>query len=391
MTGFEPEAVRPTVALLAKSDSRWSPLLIGLRFIVGFQPTVGRATLTAVMRREPMAKKTAKRKTIKAKGTTRGKLVPGAKKKSVKKAPAKKPVEKKAALKKVRSKGAKKVVAKLARAKTPVASKRFQPPPLDTLASIDMAKCRYPAELAEIVGVVSFGGQGGWETKTNYHVHCFSFAAWRRTGQPLVTTTLTLLRPVAPKSDWFSAYPEGSIHKVRVLLSVDETRAILSESLKANARDAELKSVAKELQKPVVIETERFGPLTLDRRIDWFQGETTWNGIPIRIRFEAGNNLALTPLLKTAECLFADSLRWGKAVNDFAVKEKLDLANDWNEEDPTPITAEDFLNRMSLRSISIGPDGEFDFWHDDGDLFWGHSIQISGSLTKGVTRSDIPG
>lgn len=46
---------------------------------------------------------------------------------------------------------------------------------------------------------------------------------------------------------------------------------------------------------------------------------------------------------------------------------------------------------MKLESISIQPNGEFEFWHNDGDLFYGHSIQISGSLEKGLTHSDIPG
>jgi hypothetical protein len=46
---------------------------------------------------------------------------------------------------------------------------------------------------------------------------------------------------------------------------------------------------------------------------------------------------------------------------------------------------------MKLTSISIGSEGTFEFWHNDGDLFYGHSIQIGGSLAKGLTRADIPG
>ena len=46
---------------------------------------------------------------------------------------------------------------------------------------------------------------------------------------------------------------------------------------------------------------------------------------------------------------------------------------------------------MKLESISVRNNGSFDFWHNDGDLFWGHSIQISGNLTDGPKRADIPG
>jgi hypothetical protein len=81
----------------------------------------------------------------------------------------------------------------------------------------------------------------------------------------------------------------------------------------------------------------------------------------------------------------------GKKVNDFAVKEKLELANEWRDGGVKPITAKGFLRRMKLKSISIKRDGEFEFWHDDGDLFCGHSIHILGSLKNGLTHSDIPG
>lgn len=46
---------------------------------------------------------------------------------------------------------------------------------------------------------------------------------------------------------------------------------------------------------------------------------------------------------------------------------------------------------MKLEAITVRPNGEFEFWHDDGDLFWGHSILISGDLNHGLEDADIPG
>jgi hypothetical protein len=46
---------------------------------------------------------------------------------------------------------------------------------------------------------------------------------------------------------------------------------------------------------------------------------------------------------------------------------------------------------MRLTSITVGHGGRFTFWHEDGDLFWGHSITVSGTLAKGPTDADIPG
>jgi len=78
-------------------------------------------------------------------------------------------------------------------------------------------------------------------------------------------------------------------------------------------------------------------------------------------------------------------------VKDSAVQELLPLKNDaWLGDDETEFSPEEFKSKMTLQSISIHPDGDFDFWHDDGDLFWGHSIQVSGSLADGPTAADIP-
>ena len=259
------------------------------------------------------------------------------------------------------------------------------------LAAMDGAKCKYAAELTEIVGVVSLEGQGGWSIK-GQDIHCFEFAAWRRMGQPLVKRKLTILRPVPRKNDMFSDYPEGTIHKIQVLLSVDETRCVFANLIEANPVEADLESVATELRKPVTVKTEQYGLLTLNRKIDWFEGKTKWNGVSVEISFETGSKVGLKSQLKTADALFADSASWGKKVKDFAVQEKLELANEWrDDDDEKPITAAQFLKRMKLTSISIKPRGAFEFWHNDGDLFGGHSIQISGSLKAGLTRSDIPG
>jgi len=274
---------------------------------------------------------------------------------------------------------------------TDTVASTFKPPSISNLASVDVADCEYGTELTDVVGVVSFDGQGGWPASDDYEVHCFSFAAWRRDGQPLVDQKLTILRPVASDGDWFSEYPEGSIHKIRVLLSVDSSRAVFADVIEKNVADGDLIAIATELQKPVTVQTDRFGSLTLNRRINWFEGTTTWNGDSVDISFEVADDLDITSQLQTAETLFVNEKHWAKQISDFAVKEKLELANDWRDEDVMPISAAEFLQRMKLESISIKPEGRFEFWHNDGDMFYGHSIQISGSLRDGLTDSDIPG
>jgi hypothetical protein len=266
-------------------------------------------------------------------------------------------------------------------------AKKFKPPATELLSSVGAANCEYSSTLAEVIGVVSLSSQGGWPKCDDYDVHCFELAAWRHAGQPIVNHALTILRAVGNVGESFSDFEMGAVHRIQVLLSEDLTRAIFSKSIDSPA-DPELEAIAVQLKQPVIVHTERFGPLTLDRRINWFEGSVNWNGQIVSLHIEPDENLDLTNQLQTAETLFANSLEWDANVKKFAVQEKLDLAKDWQEEE---ITEEDFLARMTLETISIKPEGEFEFWHDDGDLFWGHSIQIWGSLKEGLTGSDIPG
>ena len=63
----------------------------------------------------------------------------------------------------------------------------------------------------------------------------------------------------------------------------------------------------------------------------------------------------------------------------------------WVEEGEKKVTAAQFRKRMKLESVSFYPDGSLEFCHDDGDLFWGHTILVSGTLRRGPTDADIPG
>lgn len=267
----------------------------------------------------------------------------------------------------------------------------FNPPPANRLADADIADCKYESDLSDIVGVVSPESQGGWPRSDDYEIHNFELASWRHAATDELQSALTVLRPVPVDSDYFADFEEGDILRMRVLLSVDQTRAIVAEVIDDDFNAPELAVIANELAQPVEIESERFGKLVLDRRVNWFRGTVVWGGREVRISFDADKALDISGQLQTAQTLFDGEQDWQRKIEAFAVKEMLSMANDWRDEGATPITEQEFLDRMKLESISIQPDGEFEFWHSDGDLFYGHSIQISGSIEKGLTHSDIPG
>ena len=47
--------------------------------------------------------------------------------------------------------------------------------------------------------------------------------------------------------------------------------------------------------------------------------------------------------------------------------------------------------RLELDAIQISAGGSFEFWFNDGDLFWGHAIHVTGSLDKGPERAQMEG
>lgn len=270
----------------------------------------------------------------------------------------------------------------------------FKLPSGVSLQDLDPAKgVKYADQCTVIEGVVSPKGQGGWASAVKgCNIHCFTLSAWKFDGQAVTQRELTILRPVSPRTDNIFVIPDYSVQRLSVLLSRDETRAIVDKVFKLKVADAELRVFAEELQKPVVIRDKRFGELVLNPRVGWFEGKRSWNRKIVEVSFECGADNDITDAMKTAESLWAEQTVWKKKVNDFAVEKLLPLKNEnWLQENEAKLSQKQFLSKMDLQSITVSEEGQFTFWHNDGGMFGGHSIEIAGSLTKGPTHADIPG
>jgi len=46
---------------------------------------------------------------------------------------------------------------------------------------------------------------------------------------------------------------------------------------------------------------------------------------------------------------------------------------------------------LASRRFRVHEDGEFEFWYDDGDLFWGHVILVDGNIQTGLSQASIAG
>ena len=183
------------------------------------------------------------------------------------------------------------------------------------------------------------------------------------------------------------------IIKFRGRVSEDGKRLLLLD-LPEPGFDPDLKAILEEQKKPVTFREEGLGTFTLNRQVDWFETEINWLGTEISLTIDMEE--AREEALQNAKTLLASAADWDKRVRECAADELLQNANDWNQEmekdGETPtITREQFMERMELESIEVMADGSFQFWFADGDMFYGHSIWVSGDLENGPDEASMEG
>ncbi|MCI9027260.1 MAG: DUF2262 domain-containing protein, partial [Lawsonibacter sp.] len=187
--------------------------------------------------------------------------------------------------------------------------------------------------------------------------------------------------------------PRDFIIKFKGRVSEDGQRLLLLD-LPEPAFDPDLKAILEEQKKPVTFWEEGLGTFTLNRQVDWFETELDWLGGQISLVFDVGEDRA--GALQNAKALLADAGSWDKRVREYAADELLELANDWSQDmdedgGAVEVTREQFVERMELESIEVRADGSFQFWFGDGDLFYGHSIWVSGDLENGPNDAAMEG
>ncbi|HEX8479116.1 MAG TPA: DUF2262 domain-containing protein [Telluria sp.] len=173
-----------------------------------------------------------------------------------------------------------------------------------------------------------------------------------------------------------------------------DARAELVQLLdaQAGAIDPVLERILANSIAPVEISDPVFGRLILNRRVGWFEGQVKWLGKTIDVALSAEGENDIRAAIQSAHAFLDSMLEWSQKINNLAVAELLDLKNEcWLDEGEQDISKAEFLERMQPASFTVYPDGSFEFWHDDGELFWGHSILISGSLFNGVGNASIAG
>lgn len=158
--------------------------------------------------------------------------------------------------------------------------------------------------------------------------------------------------------------------------------------------DPELKAILEEQVKPVTFEDERFGKFVLRRSVNWFEAAADWCGTGITLTMD--REQTREDCLQTACALFDAQQDWDGRIRSFAADCLLEQANEQPEaeeadEPAEPVSREEFMERLEPESLEVTADGGFTFWFADGGLFWGRSVQVTGTVAGGPTEAKMEG
>lgn len=170
------------------------------------------------------------------------------------------------------------------------------------------------------------------------------------------------------------------------------------EVLEPSASCPQLEAVWEEYQKPVSIEDEVLGTLKLNRDFGLLDGEILWNGekVSLALEIDLDDEETWDTARSIAHKVMADRESRDRSMREFAAKKLTELANEWQADDDEkenadPITEEAFAQRITLSELSLTYEGDFTAYFDDDDMFWGHTVEVCGSLENGIESANIAG
>ena len=186
-------------------------------------------------------------------------------------------------------------------------------------------------------------------------------------------------------------------HKVPEGMSASsQNQFLIVEVLEEDAPCPALDKVLAEYRKPVVLNDEELGKLTLDKDLDMFEGEILWRGeqICLSLEVDAADEDTWADAVRAMKVMLVEQERWDRDMRASAARELTELACEWREsadEEVPEITEESFARRIELRSIAMDADGSFSAYFDDGDMFFGHCVTAYGTLADGVASVVMQG
>lgn len=200
-------------------------------------------------------------------------------------------------------------------------------------------------------------------------------------------------------------FSKGQVYRIKARGwkgdALSEPQWYVIEVLEEGVPCPALEAIWAEYTKPILLEDEVLGTLTLDRELSMFNGTCQWMGkdVQISLDVEIEKKASWTRAVNVMRKLVADQEVWDKSLRTMAAQKLTAQANEWlvdndqTDRDPEkdPITEEEFAKRILLTEFSVSPGGRFTAWYEDDGMFWGHVVTVDGTLKKGPVGADMQG
>ncbi|SCA86176.1 hypothetical protein BGLY_2353 [Bacillus glycinifermentans] len=258
---------------------------------------------------------------------------------------------------------------------------------------------RFKNEVVEVAAVTGPSGIGALRANDDVMWNAsMPLIAWKElSGSKSAVQEELQLKWLADDDEWKKTKDILEANAVvKLYVRMGDQAMMLVKVLDSAYQDDELQSILKESLKPVYYEDEKLGTFELFKPVNVFEKDITWAGQNGKLSFDWDeDDRQMKASLETAHILFQDQGHWNAKIRAYAAEELVELANEWlqdnDEAEFEEITKKMFMELMELSSISVYPDGDFEVFFDDGDMFWGHSIIVSGNRNGTFESAEIAG
>lgn len=203
-----------------------------------------------------------------------------------------------------------------------------------------------------------------------------------------------------------SLFQENKIYRIKGLAPISQPdlkqfnneyhmqTLYLLEILSDNEENEFLQNLLDDWYNPIMLHTDEFGEMILDKEMGWYSVEQSWRRKPFKLRLKAEDAKEdVTEGLAALTQFWQKKASWDKKLRAFAGQQLLGLANDWasgDDENPDRIwTEESFAQTLKNECIVMDNTGNFEMWFDDGGIFLGHSVMVKGNIRSGATEAQM--
>ncbi|KRU17340.1 DUF2262 domain-containing protein [Bacillus pumilus] len=255
---------------------------------------------------------------------------------------------------------------------------------------------RFSEEIDHIIAVTGPSGVGaGKAGKESLWTASIPLIAWK--DKDLITTENIRLCWLTDEEGLREK--QTQLHKnsiVTLQVRKGEGEFMLVSLIDTDTQDEELQVILEEAQKPIFYHDDILGTFELVKGLDLFETTIQWSNQECLLYFNLEEDEKVNDSLRTARQLMKEQTTWDASIKSFAANQLLELAKDWQAQDDSAETQEEltldhFISRISLESLHAYPNGEFEVYCHDGDLFWGHVIIVSGNINGTFQDAHIAG